>query len=89
MNKTSPYYLSTNFQRINESENRPVTRGTANIFSKPRICTDTFAYSAISEWNELPSKIKYIKGEKNFKDTLKKYLLDEAEKKCNNPYIYY
>ena len=88
-NKTSPYYLSTNFHRLNEIENRPVTRGTANNFFRPRICTDTFAYSAICEWNELPSKIKEIKGEKSFKDTLKKYLLDEAEKKYNNPYIYY
>ena len=88
-NKTSPYYLSTNFQRLNEIVNRAVTRGTDNNFLKPRICTDTFAYSAISEWNELPSKIKDIKGEKNFKDSLKKYLLDEAEKKYNNPIIYY
>ena len=87
-NKTSPYYLSTNFQRLNEIENSPVTRGTANNFLRPRIYTDSFAYSAICEWNELPSKIKDIKGEKNFKDSLKKYLLDKAEKKYN-PYIYY
>ena len=66
-----------------------MTRGTANNFLKPRICTDTFAYSAISEWNELPSKIKDIKGKKNFKDSLKMYLLDEAEKTYDNPYIYY
>ena len=88
-NKTSPYYLSTNFQRLNEIENRPVTRGTANNFFRPRICTDTFTYSAIREWNELPSKIKDIKSEKAFKDTLKKHLLDEAEKKYNSPCIYY
>merc|ERR1712121_378365 len=65
-NKTSPYYLSTNFQRLNEIENKPVTRGTDNNFFSPRICTDTFAYSAIREWNELPSKIKDIQGEKAF-----------------------
>ena len=88
-NKTSPYYLSTNFQRLNEMENRPVTRSTANNFFRPRICTDTFTYSAIREWNELPSKIKDIKSEKAFKDTLKKHLLDEAEKKYNSPCIYY
>merc|ERR1712121_580770 len=70
-NKTSPYYLSTNFQRLNEIENRPVTRGTANNFFRPRICTDTFTYSAIREWNKLPGKIKDIKSEKAFKDTLK------------------
>ena len=82
-------YQPTNFQRLNEIENRPVTRGTANNFFRPRICTDTFTYSAICEWNELPSRIKDIKSEKAFKDTLKKHLLDEAEKKYNSPYIYY
>ena len=87
--KTSPYYLSTNFQRLNENENRIVTRATANNFFKPRICNNTFAYSAISDWNDLPSNIKDIKGEKNFKDRLKKCILEEAEKKENNPFMYY
>ena len=87
--KTSPYYLSTNFQRLNENENRIVTRATANNFFKPRICPNTFAYSAICEWNELPSNIKDIKGEKNFKDSLKKCILEEAKKKDTNQFIYY
>ena len=61
--KTSPYYLSTNFQRLNENENRIVTRATANNFFKPRICTNTFAYSDICKWNELLNNIKDIKDE--------------------------
>ena len=77
---TSPYYLSTNFQRLNENETR-IIRATANNFFKPRICNNTFAYSAISDWNDLPSNIKDIKGEKNFKDSLKKCILEEAENK--------
>ena len=77
------------FQRLNENENRIVTRATANNFFKPRICSNTFAYSAICEWNELPSNIKDIRGEKYFKDSLKKCILDEAVVKENNPFIYY
>ena len=61
----------------------------ANNFFNPRICTNIFAYSAICEWNELPNHIKDINNEKNFKESLKKYLFEEAEKKENNPYVYY
>jgi len=55
--KPSPYYLSTNFQRLNENENRIVTRATANNFFKPRIGNNNFVYCGICEWNELPSSI--------------------------------
>ena len=53
--KTCPYDLSTNFQNLNENENRIVTRGKANNFYEPRICTYTFAYTAIDDWNALPT----------------------------------
>ena len=84
--KTSPYYLSTNFQILNENENRIVTRTTANNFFKPRICTNMFAYSAICEWNKLSSNINNIKGEKKIRD-LNMYIL-EAEKKREKSYVY-
>ena len=87
--QTSPYYLSTNFQRLNENENAIVTRATAYNFYKPRICTNTFTYSAITEWNDLPNNIKDIKGEKNFKESLKNFLKEEAVKKETNPNVYY
>ena len=70
-NKTSPYYLATNFQNLSDDENRIVTRAKANNFYKPRICTDTFAYTAIDDWNALPNDIKGIKSEDKFKDSLK------------------
>ena len=69
--KTCPYYLATNFQNLNDDENRIVTRAKANNFYKPRICTETFAYSAINDWNSLPNNIKAIKSEDKFKDSLK------------------
>ena len=65
--KTSPYYLSINFQRLSKNENRILTRTTANNYFNPKICTNTFDYSAICDCNELPSSIKDIKGEMNFK----------------------
>ena len=60
--KTCPYYLATNFQNLNDDENRIVTRGKANNFYKPRICTETFAYTAIDDWNSLPNNVKGIKS---------------------------
>ena len=38
--------------RLNDIENSLVTRATANIIFKPRICTNSFAYNATCEWNE-------------------------------------
>ena len=70
--KTYPFYLSTNFQSLNENETRVNTRAKANNFDKPRICTNTFAYSAIDDWNPLPNNIKGIKSENKFKESIKK-----------------
>ena len=41
------------------------TRAKANNFYKPRMCTNTFTYSAIDEWNSLPNNVKAMKNEKN------------------------
>ena len=60
--KTCPYYLATNFQNLNDDENRIVNRAKANNFYKPRICTGTFTYTAIDDWNSLPNNIKEIKN---------------------------
>ena len=85
--KTCPQYLSANFQQLNENDNRMTTRAKANNFYKPRMCTNTFAYSAIDEWNSLPNNIKSMKKEKTFKDSLKgivwfKQLISEISPFC-------
>ena len=87
--KTCPYYLATNFQNLNDDENRIVTRGKANNFYKPRICTETFAYTAIDDWNSLPNNVKEIKSEDRFKDSLKKSLLEAARKTEKSQFVYY
>ena len=65
------------------------TRAKANNFYKPRMCTNTFAYSAIDEWNSLPNHIKSMKNEKTFKDSLKKTILKDARKSDESPFVYY
>ena len=46
----------------------------------PRINTNTFAYTAIKDWNSLPSKIKEINSEKLFKEKIKKHLVEMSNK---------
>ena len=87
--KTCPQYLSANFQQLNENDNRMTTRAKANNFYKPRMCTNTFAYSAIDEWNSLPNNVKAMKNEKMFKESLKKTILKDARKSDESPFVYY
>ena len=89
INKTCPYYLLTNFHKLSEFEDRIVTRDKANNFFKPRVSTDTFTYTAINDYNDLPNKIKEIQNEITFKKTLKKHLLSEAGKVDLKLYMYY
>ena len=64
-------------------------RAKANNFYKPRMCINTFAYSAIDEWNSLPNNVKAIKNEKMFKESLKKTILMDARKSDESPFVYY
>ena len=80
---------STNFLSLNENETRVNTRAKANNFDKPRICTNTFAYSAIDDWNTLPNNVKGIKSENKFKESIKKTLIADARKDDMNPFVYY
>ena len=78
--KTCPRYLTANFQQLNEIEDRITTRAKVNDFLKPKMCINTFAYSAIDDWNSLPNNVKGIKRQKKFKECLKKSLLRTARR---------
>ena len=80
---------SANFQQLNENDNRMTTRAKANNFYKPSMCTNTFTYSAIDEWNSLPNNVKAMKNGKMFKESLKKTLLKHARKSDESPFVYY
>ena len=91
-NGTSPYYMTAHFQKLNEIDNRIVTRATVYNFYTPRACnqgTNTFFYTSIKDWNELPNNVKMIDNEKAFKVKLKQALLDNAKKIEDDPFIYY
>ena len=87
--KICPNYLSTNCQQLNKKENRITIRAKANNFLKPRMYKNTFAYSAIDDWNSLPNNVKKIKNEKKFKESLKKSLQKVARMSDDNPYMDY
>ena len=91
-NRTSPYYMTAHFQKLNEIDNRIVTRATAYNFYTPRACnqgTNTFFYTSIKDWNDLPNIVKMIDNEKAFKVKLKQAILDNAKKIDDDPFIYY
>ena len=73
--KTCPLYLTQHFHKLNEGGERIATRAKAHNFHTPRISTNTFAYTAIKDWNSLPSTIKEMKSENLFKEKVKKYLV--------------
>ena len=79
-NGSSPQYLNQHFNRLNEGNERIATRGKAHNFHIPRIDTNTFAYTAIKDWNSLPSRIKEINSEKLFKEKVKKHLAEKSNK---------
>ena len=87
--KNSPKYMFTHFKCLEDMDNRNITRATAYNFHVPIInshSAKTFYYTAITEWNVLPSSLKEKMSESMFKDRLKQLLIimtKEEEKRCN------
>ena len=88
-NKTCPSYLTENFTRLDEDSKRCETRSKAYNFQVPRLSTNTFAYSAIKDWNSLSNKTKDIKNKKSYKENVKKFLRTAAKELKSNDFIYY
>ena len=86
-NKTCPQYLLQHFNKMNENEGRITTRAKAHNFHTPRICTNTFVYTAIKDWNNLPQTIKEIKSENLFKEKVKLHLMKLSEKEENKVFL--
>ena len=59
------------------------TRSSLHNFSLPNNCGKdnvTFVYSAIKDWNVLPTNIKTVKYNTKFKKSIKEHLLPRARK---------
>merc|ERR1712240_46411 len=78
-NKSCPIYLRENFSKLDENTHRRETRSKAYNFQVPRVNTNTFAYSAIKDWNSLSYPIKVIEGEQPFKEQVKKFHRSDAK----------
>ena len=88
-NKSCPIYLRENFSKLDENAHRRETRSKAYNFQVPRVNTNTFAYSAIKDWNSLSNPIKDIKGEQSFKEHVKKFLRSAAKDLETCEFIYF
>ena len=80
-NKNCPQYLTHHFQKLNEIEGRPETRGKAhNNFELSKISSDASVFTAIKDWNDFPSSIKDLKAEKTHEEKVKKHLVNMSNK---------
>merc|ERR1712101_7778 len=59
-NKSCTIYLRENFLKLDENTHWRETRSKAYNFQVSRVNTNTFAYSAIKDWNSLSNPIKGI-----------------------------
>ena len=81
--------MFTHFKSLEDMDNKNITRATAYNFYVPKInshSAKTFYYTAITEWNALPSSLKEKMSESMFKDRLKQLLIimaKEEEERCN------
>ena len=76
---SAPLYLTENFTRLKDVHGY-YTRGSDTDFHVPCIASSnivhrSFFYTAIKEWNALPSELKLAGNEKKFKMKLKRFLL--------------
>ena len=79
--KLAPSYLLPNFKSISEAHTHN-TRGSSYNFHISRelsLSPNSFSFSAIKHWNELPSSLKSIDDFRVFKRKLKQFLLDQYD----------
>ena len=91
-NGQCPEYMKENFNLIGDTDLRICTRASRNNFFLPRVINQgvhTFYFSAVKEWNLLPTEIKELTNIDHFKTSLKAYILSQLINKEQNPYIFY
>jgi hypothetical protein len=82
VNDKCPSYMKENFKFVKDVHTYN-TRSNLHDFCLPKNCgkdNATFVYSAIKDWNALPTYIKTIQTIIKFKKSVKEYLLLRARK---------
>ena len=92
INDQCPEYLKENFSMIRDTQLSLCTRASINNLFLPRVekqAIHSFYFSAIKEWNSLPSKFKEHTSEMTFKSLIRDHMLTELQYKESCPFIYY
>ena len=75
----APHYISDGFNRVANVHNHATRHSNLNFHVTKSdslgAMSKSFRYSAVKEWNDLPSSIKNSLTERNFKAALKSHLL--------------
>ena len=90
-NDRCPSYLSEDFVKTSDIH-RHNTRGSSEIFVVPSVsgvAATTFYYSAIKDWNSLPSEVKIRNYYNSFKGEAKAYLRTQLQLSETDNFIYY
>ena len=90
-NNVGPSYLTDNFHRTANLHSIRTRRSECSFFV-PRVqgmAVHSFFYSAIKEWNSLPSNIQCIDGKSRFKTAVKRHLIEQARNLELNDLTFY
>ena len=86
-NDLAPKYLSQNFT-FNQGRTRSATNRNFIISSMSKCSNNSFVYSAIIDWNNLPANIKECTSKSSFKTYVKDHLRAEARARATDVFIY-
>ena len=88
-NGTAPNYMTSMFEKSNNTHD---TRNSMSVFTIPRVNKfglNSFKYTGIKRWNNLPLTIKTKTSKNVFKKSVKQYMMPQLIANSHNVYIYY
>ena len=88
---TAPSYMCNYLTRATDLHGHN-TRSSQLNFVVPRVgsyAIDTFYYTAIKAWNQLPNNIKNLSDKAQFKSAVKSHLFSQARNREANEFIYF
>lgn len=90
-NNRGPTYLTENFHRVVNNQSVRTRHSEFNfcVTGAQGAAAHTFYYTAIKEWNSLPSNIQCINSKNQFKTAVRKHLIEQERVFELNDFVYY
>ena len=88
-NGTAPNYMTSMFEKSNNTHD---TRNSMSVFTIPRVNKfglNSFKYTGIKLWNNLPLTIKTKTSKNVFNKSVKQYMMSQLIANSHNVFIYY